>query len=63
MYCMYTMVISSLDWLNFVLLSARRIIRQVQAFVLMLSGCGLNDTPLSCRSESGNSVGVGYSGC
>ena len=42
MYCLYTWVMSSLDWPNVVLVSARRTLRRVFALVFMLSVCGEN---------------------
>ena len=42
MYCLYTRVMSSLDWPNVVLVSARRTLRQVFALMFIMSVCGKN---------------------
>ena len=47
MYCLYTCVMSSLEWPKEVLVSVCKIFRWSLALVLMLSVCLLNDIPLS----------------
>ena len=52
MYCLYTRVMFSLDWPNFVSVSARRTLRRVFALVFMLLVCGMNDMLLSYVTPS-----------
>ena len=47
MYCLYTRVMSSLNYPNVVLVSVRRILRRVLVLLLMLSVCVLNVIPMS----------------
>ena len=58
MYCLYTRVMSSLDWPNVVLVSARRTLRRVFALVFMLSVCGENLIFLSYVTPSVVGVSV-----
>ena len=58
MYCLYTRVMSSLDRPNFVLVTARRILREVFPLMFMLSVCGMNFMLLLCVIPSVVAVSV-----
>ena len=52
MYCLYTRVMSSLDWPNVVLVRARNTLRRVLVLLFMLSVCWVNDMLLSYVTQS-----------
>ena len=60
MYCLYTRVMSYLNWPIVVLVSARSTLRRVFALVFMLLVCEVNLISfVMCHSECGGRVGVG----
>ena len=52
LYCLYARVMSSLNWLIVVLVSARKTLRRVSALVFMFSVCGMKVIILSCDTPN-----------
>ena len=62
MYCLYTRVLTSLDWPNVVLVSARMTLNRVFTLVFIFWVCELKVNFFVCHTECSGCVGVGY-GC